>query len=167
MHIRRMEPKDLDEVLLICKESFGKDAWNRKAFEREFELEYSHKFVIEDQGQILGYAIVWIMYKEATLMSIAIKKDLWGMGLGKRLMEFLIEYLKDKVESFFLDVRKSNIRAIRLYQSLGFKIFSLRNEYYSDGEDAFQMVLKLEEKYGNKGKTLEVVDTRGEAFRES
>lgn len=162
MKIREMKLQDLDQVLIISKESFGKDSWNRKAFEREFELEYSHKFVLEEDGQIVGYAIVWVMYEEATLMSIAIKKDLWGKGKGKKLMEFIIEYLRGKAKRLLLDVRRSNIKAIRLYQSLGFKIISVRHKYYSDNEDAFQMILELEEENGDKGKTFEAVNTRGE-----
>jgi len=90
-------------------------------------------------------------------MSIAIRKDRWGKGYGKRLMTFLIDYLRGKAERFLLDVRRSNIRAIRLYQSLGFKIVSERKRYYSDGENALQMVLELEVKDENKGKSSEAV----------
>lgn len=153
--IREMKPEDIEHVLKINEECFNSDAWSRKAFEREFELDYSYKFVIEEGESIIGYAIVWKVFEDVNLMSIAIKKDLWGKGYGKRLMEFLIEYFRGKAQRILLDVRRSNIRAIRLYQSLGFKIFSERIRYYSDGENAFQMVLELEEIDEHKGKTLE------------
>lgn len=155
--IREMKPEDIEEVLKISEECFNSDAWSRKAFEREFELEHSYKFVLEENGEIIGYAVVWKIFEDATLMSIAIRKDRWGKGYGKRLMTFLIDYLRGKVERFLLDVRRSNIRAIRLYQSLGFKIVSERKKYYSDGENALQMALELEVKDENKGKTSEAV----------
>ncbi len=157
--IREMKPEDIEHVLKISEECFNSDAWNRKAFEREFELEHSYRFVIEEGGVIVGYAVVWRIFEDATLMSIAIRKDMWGKGYGKRLMEFLIDYFRGKVQRFLLDVRRSNIRAIRLYQSLGFKIVSERKNYYSDGENAFQMVLELEEGDAYKGKTFETTHT--------
>lgn len=155
--IREMKSEDIEEVLSINQECFNSDAWSRKAFEREFELKHSYKFVLEEDGKIVGYAVVWKIFEDATLMSIAIRKDRWGRGYGKRLMGFLIDYLSGKAERFLLDVRRSNIRAIRLYQSLGFKIVSERKKYYSDGENALQMVLELEVKDENKGKTSEAV----------
>lgn len=156
-----MQPSDLEEVLRISEECFNSDAWSRQAFEKEFNLDYSHRFVLEEDSEIIGYAVVWQIYDEATIMSIAIKKDRWGKGYGKRLMEFLIEYFKGKVSRLVLDVRRSNIRAIRLYQSIGFKIISERRGYYSDGEDAFQMMLDLEENGGDKGKAFKAVNTGG------
>lgn len=161
-----MKIEDLDEVLRINQECFSKDAWSRRAFEREFQHEHSYKFVLEEEGLAVGYAIVWKIYDEALLMSIAIKKDLWGKGRGKGLMAFLIEYFKGRASRFVLDVRKANIRAIRLYQSLGFKIVSERQGYYSDGEDAFVMILDLEEGDGDKGKTAKAFNSRGKAFAE-
>lgn len=141
--VREMQREDLEEVLRISEECFNSDSWNRKAFEREFELDYSYRFVLEEEGKIIGYAVVWKIFDDVTLMSIAIRKGMWGKGYGKKLMEFLIDYFKEKANRFMLDVRRSNIRAIRLYQSLGFKISSIRHAYYSDGEDAFLMVREL------------------------
>lgn len=159
MVIREMRTQDLEEVLSINKECFSSDAWSRKAFEREFKLDYSYKFVLEEEGKVIAYAVVWKVFDEAILMSIAVRKDLWGRGYGKRLMEFLIEYFRGKASRFVLDVRRSNIRAIRLYQSVGFKIVSERKRYYSDGEDAFQMILELEKEDANKGKTTQATHT--------
>lgn len=157
--IRRMQKEDLDEVLKINNECFKSDAWNREAFEREFELNYSYSFVFQKENSVIGYAVVWLVFNEATLMSFAIKKSLWGRGYGKKFMKFLVEYFRGKAKTFFLDVRKSNIRAIRLYKSVGFKIIGEREGYYSDGEDALMMLLELEDKDGDKGKTAEAFDT--------
>ncbi|MCS7262146.1 MAG: ribosomal protein S18-alanine N-acetyltransferase [Aquificaceae bacterium] len=144
-NVRAMRGEDLPEVLKISQECFGPDAWSRKAFEREFELKHSHKFVIEEGGKVVGYAVVWKFSEEVSLMSIAVGRDHWGKGYGKRLMTFLVEHFRDQAKRFFLDVRRSNVRAIRLYQSLGFRIVSERRGYYSDGESALQMALELQE----------------------
>ncbi|WP_340695865.1 ribosomal protein S18-alanine N-acetyltransferase [Hydrogenobacter thermophilus] len=144
--IRPMQKEDIDAVVEINRENFTTDAWSRSAFEREFSLNYSHKYVLELDGNVIGYFILWVIYDTATLMNFAIKKSYWGMGYGKKLLSFLVDSFKDKVSSISLDVRKSNIRAIRLYKSLGFKIINERPKYYSDGENAYQMILETLQK---------------------
>jgi ribosomal-protein-alanine N-acetyltransferase len=42
-----------------------------------------------------------------------------------------------------LDVRKSNLPAIHLYQSARFSIIQIRKGFYSNGEDAYLMALDL------------------------
>lgn len=155
MNIREMRPEDIDQVLKINEECFTTDAWSRKAFEREFELDYSHPFVLEEEGRVVGYAVVWKVLDDVNIMSFAIDRSLWGKGYGKKLLAFVIQRFKHEAKSITLDVRRSNLRAIRLYKSMGFKIVAERPRYYSDGENAFQMVLELEESYDtDKGKTV-------------
>lgn len=149
-----MEPRDIDAVLEINREGFSTDAWSRQAFEREFALDYSHKLVLELNGQIIGYCILWVIHDTASIITFAIRKDHWGLGYGKHLLLYIIEKFKERVKSISLDVRKSNIRAIRLYRSLGFETVGERVKYYSDGENAYQMLLdtaKLQVKHNSQG----------------
>ncbi len=148
-----MTIQDLPAVLEINRENFTSDAWSKSAFEREFQLEYSHKYVLELDDEVIGYSVVWVIHDTANLMNFAIKKDYWGRGYGKMLLSFLIENLKDKVSHIALDVRKSNMRAIRLYRSLGFQIVGERPRYYSDGENAYQMILNVNESLPERAPT--------------
>ncbi len=140
-----MSEDDLKEVYFINKQSFTSDAWLLEAFKREFELPYSYKFVLESRGSIIGYIILWIIDKEATIMTFAIKKEYRGKGLGKLLLKKVMERIKTVADRIVLDVRKSNIKAIRLYKSLGFRIIKERKRFYSDGEDAFMMIKELKD----------------------
>ena len=69
-----------------------------------------------------------------------------GAGFGCRLLEHLLERAAASgVNEAFLEVRPSNLAAIRLYQRLGFEQIGIRRGYHQapDGrEDA--IVLKLE-----------------------
>ncbi|RMG99932.1 MAG: ribosomal-protein-alanine N-acetyltransferase [Aquificota bacterium] len=154
--IRFMQKQDLEEVYKINIENFTSDAWSLKAFERELELDYSYPFVLEKEGKVIGYMVLWQVYDEANLMTFAVKKEHQGKGYGKELLRYAVEYFKGKVRRITLDVRRSNIKAIKLYQSLGFKINGFRPRYYSDGEDALQMCLELEEEHAtDKVKTAQ------------
>ena len=51
------------------------------------------------------------------------------------------EYLQ--YADVFLEVKRSNFPAINLYLHFGFEEIDIREEYYSDGEDAVIMVKKV------------------------
>lgn len=68
-----------------------------------------------------------------------------GKGIAQKLMTDLIFTLKQETISrtLSLEVRPSNTSAIKLYESLGFKILSRRRNYYKNGEDALVYQLSL------------------------
>ncbi len=150
LNIRSLRKEDIQAIYEINKENFTTDAWTIQGFERELYLSYSRSYVMEMDGQIVGYAIVWIIHDEANIMTFAIKKDLWGKGMGRYLLDTVIQDVKHLVNRILLDVRVSNLRAINLYKSAGFKIINVRYKYYSDGENAYQMCLELRDE--DKGK---------------
>jgi putative acetyltransferase len=82
--------------------------------------------VVEHEGRIVGHAILE-PHKLATtshvvFLTIVVHEGHQGMGIGKVLMRYLIDWARanPKIEKFELQVRSSNVRAIRLYERLGF-----------------------------------------------
>lgn len=75
--------------------------------------------------RIVGYAY-WreqIFKPRMPLLSIAIADDYQGLGLGKAMMELLIDAANLKnMDGIELHVFKHNLRAIALYHKLGFQI---------------------------------------------
>lgn len=55
-------------------------------------------------------------------MGITVRKQYWGLGIGKALMEYLIDWAKQTgiVRKINLRVRTDNDNAIALYKKLGF-----------------------------------------------
>ena len=43
----------------------------------------------------------------------------------------------------YLEVRRGNTEAVKLYERVGFRVTRTMHKYYADGEDAYQMVKKL------------------------
>lgn len=102
----------------------------------------SYIYVIEDNG-IIGYISLYFDMFDAEILNFCISRNYQNNKLGTRLLEYVInEFKGKKAESFILEVRESNLRAIHLYEKLGFKRISIRKSYYSNGENA--LVLKLE-----------------------
>lgn len=108
------------------------------------KLETGLFVVIEDNGEILGHAIL-DPHKLATTchvvsLTIAIHEGHQGRGLGKTLMKYLIDWTKahPKIEKFELHVRSSNTPAIRLYESLGFVEEGRKTKQLKYGPGAYQ-----------------------------
>jgi len=103
--------------------------------------------VVERHGEIVGYGILSFGAGEAHVLNICIRNDLRGLGVGRGLMDYLLDRARDEyMQDVFLEVRPSNTVAIQLYESLGFERVGLRKNYYqaSGGrEDALIYKLAL------------------------
>ena len=142
--IRPMTQADLDAICSLEAASF-KEAWSRDSFEYELTKNpYSHAIVLEEDGQIIGYAIFWIMFEQAQLASIAIDPAFRRQHKGSLLLEEAIRQAMDAgCELFTLEVRVSNTPAKTLYENHGFTEIHRSKHYYSDGEDALVMGLGI------------------------
>lgn len=96
---------------------------------------------------MLGFAVVATVLDQAELHNIAVHPDIQGQGLGRQLLAAMIEQLPAAIKNFYLEVRVSNIPAIRLYQQLGFVQIAERRDYYKTQfgrEDALIMGLEID-----------------------
>jgi ribosomal-protein-alanine N-acetyltransferase len=87
--------------------------------------------VVELAGDIIGHGILSVGAGEAHILNICVREEFRCRGVGRRLMDYLLE--RGRVSGMteaFLEVRPSNTAAIRLYQSMGFRQVGLRRGYY-------------------------------------
>ena len=98
-------------------------------------------WVYEFENKVIGYIIEQRCQDEIELLCIAIDKTFHSKGFGKF---FLIKFLQNipANSSVFLEVKRSNLIAIKLYNDLKFIKMSERKNYYPDGEDAILMHYK-------------------------
>ena len=97
--------------------------------------------VIESDGRIWGLCSLssfgpFRRYAHRCSVAIALHRDVWGQGLGRRMMKALLMAAKEAgYEQAELDVMADNRRAVALYESLGFQKYGIlpRNMKYEDG----------------------------------
>ncbi len=98
-------------------------------------------------GEMAAFAITQVVLDEATLFNIAVDPAYQRRGLGRALLEHVIDEVeKLGVVTLWLEVRASNVAAIALYESVGFNEATIRRNYYptTDGrEDAIIMALPI------------------------
>jgi ribosomal-protein-alanine N-acetyltransferase len=133
-----MTAGDLDPVLEIERASFS-SPWSRKMFESDLlGNPFAFSFVVRHAGSIVGYVCFWIVFDELHLLNLAVAPNLRRSGIGEEMVRWALAFGWARgARRATLEVRVSNHPARRLYEKLGFKVFSVRKNYYSDPlEDA-------------------------------
>ena len=133
----------------IEKVCFGKDAWSIAALRGEFEHDYSHFFAEKDEnGKILGYVCVRVLYEEAQVCNIAVLPEYRRQGIATRLINKMIELaVAEQCLRCELEVNTMNEPAIGAYKKCGFEEVGVRKNFYRrnrySSRDAYTMVLEL------------------------
>jgi [ribosomal protein S18]-alanine N-acetyltransferase len=141
--IRPMRTGDVLEVVAIERDSYA-FPWSEGIFRDCLRVGYVCQVVTLGR-QVLAYGVMSVGAGEAHILNLCVHAQLRCRGVGRRLLQVLIERAAAAgMLAAFLEVRPSNTAAIRLYLSLGFEQVGMRRGYYqahNGREDA--AVLKL------------------------
>ena len=137
--------EDLDEVVKI-ENSCHLTPWTHKNFTDSYDAKNLFK-VLKNKTNIIGYYIALFALDECELLNITVTSEQQKNGFGELMLKDLFsECRKANIVNIFLEVRRSNLLAIRLYKKIGFNEVGIRNNYYQnkDGkEDAILMGLAI------------------------
>lgn len=139
--IRKMEIEDVEGVLPIAAASIL-NPWSRDMLLGEVAHPFSHCFLIcrEEEDVPLGFICFRNIGEESELLNICIDPMHQKKGLGKRLMEFYIDFCYQKgVKKYYLEVNPQNIPAFRLYQSFAYQEAGKRKKFYQGEYEALVM----------------------------
>ena len=134
--VRPMAIADVDGVMAVEKDSFS-TPWSRSAFEEELAQNRLARYIVaEEDGQVVGYAGMWLVITEAHVTNVAVSGSRRGEGIGRLLMETLMKLARENgMGSMTLEVRVSNMVARHLYETLGFAEAGIRKNYYSETKE--------------------------------
>lgn len=138
--VRPMERKDIEAVSVIEEETFSMP-WSRDAFLQMIEDEHALYIVAEEDGKILGSCGIRNIVGEGEITNVAVQEENRNRGIGKHMLTKLLEEsAKMGIEAVTLEVRKSNLAAIHVYEMLGFASEGIRPGFYEKPrEDAVIM----------------------------
>lgn len=142
--IRPFDSGDLDQVLQLERDVFGRDAWADDVFIAELAHPRSYYLVAEDQSVIVGFGGLRTPDQsggQADIQTLAVLPGYRSQGWGRALVDALmVEAQRVGATEVFLEVRADNHHAKSLYESMGFSEISRRAGYYQpDGVDAVVM----------------------------
>lgn len=128
-----------DDLLRLLKIAAGDERKTRRAW------------VAEVESALAGFAVATSLTlpdapSECELELVLVPPRSRRRGIGSALVHTVLVWARDSgAEELWLEVRESNQRAIRLYQSCGFVIAGRRPRYYVDPiEDAVLMRCRIE-----------------------
>lgn len=112
--------------------------WTEEQFKLGLERHAFYIFGYVLKGLLVGYLAYSVVLDEMEVLNLGVHPDFRKQGIGRGLMQALLKQCRDiGVVKGLLDVKKSNMPAISLYESLGFKQVGVRKKYYPDtNEDA-------------------------------
>lgn len=142
-HFGKLGFADIDNILTIEERVYAYP-WSRGNFTDSFLSGYE-AFGLRDSGhEIVAYFVVMPVLDELHLLNFAVDLPYQGKGNGKLLMDRLFAYANEHAyASILLEVRRSNARAIAVYENAGFSSIGVRKGYYpaheNQREDAIVM----------------------------
>lgn len=135
-----MTRQDLDEVLVIESETLSPWLGTSLLLNLNEGKNRTINVAVQSLGkniqQIIGWYHIILIFPEAELLKIAVKKSAWGTGVGQQLLNHLIaELTLKRFETLFLEVRTRNQSALKLYKKNGFVEVGYRKAYYANPPD--------------------------------
>ena len=128
---KRLKPEHCKELSLMGKRIFGDDAWSEEDFEETLCCDYAYYLVAMDGDEIVGSAGLRNMCGDADITNVMVREDHRRAGIAEEMLKELMERSKEiGARNFTLEVRASNLPAIRLYEKLGFKSEGVRPGFY-------------------------------------
>ena len=143
--LRPMRESDLAEVHALEIRAY-EFPWTLGIFRDCLRADYP-AWVLQVDGRLAGYCLMSIAAGEAHVLNVCTAPELQGRGLGRQLVHALLRIARARrVDRVFLEVRPSNVAAIRLYDAEGFNEIGRRPRYYparNGREEALVMALEL------------------------
>lgn len=127
--IRAMRESDVPEVVRVERASYA-FPWTEGIFRDCLRVNYFCR-VVEVGPAIVGHGVMSVGAAEAHLLNICVDEGYRCRGIGGKLLKHLLRAAATAgALEAFLEARPSNLSAIRLYQSLGFRQIGIRRGYY-------------------------------------
>lgn len=127
--LRAFLKSDLPQLLKI-EQSAHVIPWNEATFQTCFQSGYLG-WVIEKDKQLAGFIIVSMRIEECHILNLCVAREYQHQGLGRQLLEYALHYAKQQgLGIVYLEVRRSNKRAIALYKKERFYLVGMRKDYY-------------------------------------
>ena len=141
MTIREATTKDVAAVAAIETACFPLEPWPEDLFVHAL----GRTLVAEQDGAVIGYAVLSYVMDEGSLDNIAVSPVHRRQGAADALLAAAAAWGRERGLSFItLEVRASNAPALALYEKHGFSQVGRRTNYYErPREDAILMTLVM------------------------
>jgi ribosomal protein S18 acetylase RimI-like enzyme len=141
-----IETPNKQDLPLICQLDnaiFPSDGYGRTSLRQFFDLSPDLLFVAKSRDLIVGYCMGGRgAGNQGWLLSLAVEPSFRSLGIGRQLTEeFCRTAFKLGYSSLRLTVAESNLKAIRMYERIGFTKDAFEADYFLDGSGRIVMAM--------------------------
>lgn len=129
--VRPIEQSDLESVNKIL------NSLNYQILQTDLNKDFFNAVIYEDNG-IKGVIVYDLIYDRIEIEYIIVESSERRQGIATQMMDY-IEKKHNKIRNITLEVRESNISAIKFYESLGFRRIAMRKNYYGNENGILMM----------------------------
>ncbi|MEA4814027.1 MAG: ribosomal protein S18-alanine N-acetyltransferase [Oscillospiraceae bacterium] len=137
-----MSAENIADLADIERECFSMP-WSAEMLREELFNDCASYIVAQDEksGEVVGYAGLLVAADEGYITNVAVREKCRRFHIASRLMDVFMNFCEANDLAFItLEVRRSNVSAIALYEKYGFSEAGVRKNYYdAPKEDALIM----------------------------
>lgn len=167
LHLRSVTHADIDEIFCLNNQIFEKSIIPSKETIR-YLISMSPGFTVYNNDEFAGYILtcpldyhdeIFINFaiengisnsspsvRLFTITELAVRPEYRRRGIARKLMNMIIQNMQQRYSHIILEVKVTNTPAINLYINLGFTIYGVINDYYTEDDgiaiDGYLMYLK-------------------------
>ena len=132
-----------DELYQLAKRAYHGSPWTKQIIAHDLANRFVSYLIVENDGEAIGFVGGTLIADELSISNVAVVPEFQGQRIGEQLLVKYLAQFETGVRAL-LEVRAGNKHAHRLYERLGFEIYNIREDYYSDPrEDAYLMDVHL------------------------
>jgi [ribosomal protein S18]-alanine N-acetyltransferase len=137
LNTRPVESRDIESILAIQSCSPEVAQWTLWDYDRLVNGEMAG-WVAAQADQVLGFIVARRVGGDIEILNFAVRPDARRQGVGASLLRIALAWGAElRAEKALLEVRASNVAALRFYEHRGFQVAGRRSRYYvSPVEDA-------------------------------
>jgi [ribosomal protein S18]-alanine N-acetyltransferase len=138
VEIVRVGREAIDALMSIDAESFLRP-WTRAMYDAAFDNTVTRVWALQVGARtMVAYCSAWLLPGELHINNVAVLPAYRRRGLARQLLGAVLAAGEEEgARRATLEVRRSNLAALRLYESLGFATAAVRPDYYLEPvEDA-------------------------------
>jgi len=133
--------EDISALVALEEHCFDEDRISKRQFRHLLTRGNARVLVMEQDGKLVGNVV--LLFSRATavarLYSLAVDPGMRGRGLARQLVQDAEKAVWANRRAYVrLEVRKDNVPAITLYESLGYRRFGQVEDYYTDHAAAWR-----------------------------
>jgi ribosomal-protein-alanine N-acetyltransferase len=129
--------RDIDDILRIEAVSFTRP-WTKEMYLSELEhRDVSVFYIARDAlGEAIGFCSTWRVLDEVHINNLAVLPEHRRNGVASALLDRVLHDGAARGASrATLEVRRSNVPALKLYEKFGFSVSAVRRGYYTHPDE--------------------------------